>query len=297
MSQGVIQGSTHDVPLADVMQLLCQAGKSGCFQIRHVDREARVDLSEGRVWHAEVGLLEGFEALMDLARWPEATYAFEEGRPAGPLTMGRPTPAVLVAFARRQEEWKLLRELVPDLELYPRAREAGDAVTACLSPQEARLLDLSTGHYSLMELASLLDEPLESIAKGFYGLVLSGAVELGAQRSGITPVVAKEPPRPVDAPEGREAPLSLALDPTHERKLRAFAQRVAAVARETLPASQGPAVARREAEALGRLDAGEGGEALKALALDLSRDAVAAGCPAERIHSLNTRLKALFTPR
>jgi hypothetical protein len=144
---------------------------------------------------------------------------------------------------------------------------------------------------------------VEVVAKGFYGLVLAGYVTLGDQRSGIAPVAPKEPTPREDASLAQEEAMPLAptptlnLDPRHAPKLRAFAQRLAAVARDVLPEAQWEAVARREAEALQRLEDGAGSDALKALALDLSRGAVEAGCPAERVHLLNTRLKALFSPR
>ena len=48
-------------------------------------------------------------------------------------------------------------------------------------------------------------------------------------------------------------------------------------------------------EAIQRINSGEGPDAVKNLALCISRGAVEAGCDADTVKSLNAQLKALFS--
>ncbi|MBK8791138.1 MAG: DUF4388 domain-containing protein [Holophagaceae bacterium] len=78
MSQGVIQGSMREAPLPDIIQLVSQGGKSGCFHVQQEASKARIYLKDGRIIHAVTHAGEGFEALMEVALWIEGSYRFEE---------------------------------------------------------------------------------------------------------------------------------------------------------------------------------------------------------------------------
>jgi hypothetical protein len=103
----------------------------------------------------------------------------------------------------------------------------------------------------------------------------------GGITGGELPVVVMKPARPVD-------------DPQRMVKLMNFTQRIAQVAKLVLPEAQHEMVNRLQTRATQQIISGEGPEAVKGLALAISRNAVDAGCDADMVRSLNAQLKALF---
>jgi hypothetical protein len=96
-----------------------------------------------------------------------------------------------------------------------------------------------------------------------------------------------EPPKPAPIPD----------DPQRMVKLMNFTQRIAQAAKQVLPEGQHEMVNRLQAKATQQLISGDGPDAVKGLALAISRGAVDAGCDADMIRTLNTHLKALFSTR
>jgi hypothetical protein len=112
------------------------------------------------------------------------------------------------------------------------------------------------------------EEPIpETVGGGFTG--------------GELPVAVMKPPTPVD-------------DPQRMVKLMNFTQRIAQVAKLVLPEAQHEMVDRLQTRATQQIISGDGPEAVKGLALAISRNAVDAGCDADMVRSLNAQLKALF---
>jgi hypothetical protein len=83
-------------------------------------------------------------------------------------------------------------------------------------------------------------------------------------------------------------------DPIRLAKLNNFSQRIAQTAKSVLPVEHHDLVNRLLAKAGQQLLQGEGPEAVKNLALAVSRGAVDAGCDGDTVKSLNAHLKALF---
>lgn len=80
-------------------------------------------------------------------------------------------------------------------------------------------------------------------------------------------------------------------------KLMNFTQRIAQAAKMVLPEAQHEMVHRYQAKATQQIISGDGPEAVKNLALAISRGAVDAGCDADMVRTLNTHLKALFATK
>jgi hypothetical protein len=86
-------------------------------------------------------------------------------------------------------------------------------------------------------------------------------------------------------------------DPQRMVKLMNFTQRIAQAAKMVLPEAQHEMVNRLQARATQQIISGDGPEAVKGLALAISRGAVDAGCDADMVRTLNTHLKALFSTK
>lgn len=320
MSQGVIQGSMREAPLADIIQLVGRSGKSGCFHVQQEARRARIYLKEGRLVHAETPSGEGLEALLEVAMWLDGRYHFEASSADVPTTLNRPNGSLLMAFGERMDEWRILSQKIPSLDLYPVSSLLPGELPEGIGPREARLLAVATGYCSVSELAELAGRPALDLAKDLYGLVLAGLVAMKGIRSGrppltedfaaaaaappeeaLAPAEALPEPAPAVAPEAPAAPAPpfapASVDPQRMVKLMNYTQRIAQTAKAALPEAQHGMVNQLQAQATQAINNGEGPEAVKALALAVSRGAVEAGCDADTVRSLNAQLKALFATR
>jgi len=360
MSQGVIQGSMREAPLPDIIQLVSQGGKSGCFHVQQEASKARIYLKDGRIIHAVTHAGEGFEALMEVALWIEGTYRFEEVVPDVPNTITKPNASILMELGRRMDEWRVISQKVPSVDLYPASTLLPGETPHDVNPREARLLAMATGYYTVSELAEVTQKPVLTVAKDLYGLVMGGHVVMKGLRSGkppkadppasetmreLTPVstllgtapaagpvvpesredetaiVRLQAPPPVRQMQGfpeNDEPLPETVgggvagvappvaapkpapavdDPQRMVKLMNFTQRIAQAAKMVLPEGQHEMVNRLQAKATQQIISGDGPEAVKGLALAISRGAVDAGCDADMVRTLNTHLKALFSTK
>ena len=343
MSQGVIQGSMREAPLPDIIQLVSQGGKSGCFHVQQDPSRAKIYLKEGRIIHAVTHDGEGFEALMEVALWLDGSYRFEEMVPEMAPTITKPNASVLMELGRRMDEWRVISQKVPSVDLYPASTLLPGETPSGVNPREARMMAISTGYYTVSELAELLKKPVLTVAKDLYGLVMAGHVVMKGLRSGKPPKLeapAAEPVQPTAPASTMEettiVPLQLSApppmpqgfpahdeplpetvgggvptappvaakpapaqadDPQRMVKLMNFTQRIAQAAKTVLTGEHHEMVNRLQAKATQQIISGEGPEAVKGLALAISRGAVDAGCDAELVRTLNAQLKALFTSR
>ena len=106
------------------------------------------------------------------------------------------------------------------------------------------------------------------------------------------PEPALQPTVPMPMPEPA-APRP--ADPVRLAKLTHFAQRIVQTAEAILPPEHHEMLDQLLARVNHQLAQGEGPEAVKNLALAVSRGAVEAGCDGELVRLLNSNLKALFS--
>lgn len=348
MSQGGIQGNMRDTPIADIIQLVCGGNKSGVFQVEQDTHRARIHLKDGRIVHAvSSGGHEGMDALLEVAFWLDGTYRFEEGPQDTASTITKSTPAVLSELGMRMEEWRVISQKIPSVDLYPVSNLLPGEEPKGANPREVKLLAVLTGYYTLAELAEVMQRPLMKVAKDLYGLVMAGHVTMKGVRSGRPPKIEGAAPAPAPAPLPPPAPagppmeetaivkLALAppqpqvmpasapeplletvgggvagmapvaavqapasapvvVDPLRLAKLTAYTQRIAATAKGVLPAGNHHMVDQLQANATQLLLAGDGPDAVKNLALAISKGAVDAGVDADTVRNLNAQLKAIF---
>jgi hypothetical protein len=358
----------REAPLPDIIQLVSQGGKTGCFHVTDDHKRARIHLKAGRIVHAVTNEAEGLDAIYEVALWLDGNYHFEETDGDVPATITKPNGTIIMEMHRRMDEWRVISQKIGSLDLYPHSTLLPGETPSGVNPREAKLLAVITGYYSVEELAEVLQKPVLSVAKDLYGLVMSGHVGLKGVRSGkrpelprppsaqnepgpaaiapapvpvpqtfttvpealvaapepvapepepepeaelepeldvepeeAIPTVPELPPapeaaprleiRPVPAPKSQPAP---ALDPVKLAKLSHFSQRIAQTAKGVLPVEYHEMVNRLQTRANQQLQAGEGPEAVKNLALAVSRGAVEAGCDGDLVKNLNSHLKALF---
>jgi hypothetical protein len=350
---GVIQGSMREAPLPDIIQLVSQGSKSGVFHVQQDDYRAKIHLKDGRIVHAVTHKGQGYDALLDVALWIDGSYRFEEGPQEVPTTITKSLPAILMEMGQRMNEWRVISQKIPSLDLYPTSSLFPGETPQGVNPRQARLFSLITGWYSVAELAEVSQKPVLQVAKDLYDLVMGGHISMKGVRSGRPPKteapaaaaapvppppppapihaepvramdpleetaivkLAPPPPRPVSGfPVADEpmpetvgggfagsaptvppiAPTTQTMDPVRMAKLTAFTQRIATAAKGVLPEPQHEMVNRLQARATQAIIAGEGPDAVKNLALGISKAAVDAGLDAELVRTLNAQLKAIF---
>ena len=341
MSQGGIQGNMRDTPIADIIQLVCGGGKSGVFIVEQDTHRARIHLKDGRIVHAvSSGGYEGMEALLEVAFWLDGSYRFEEGGQDTPTTITKSTPGVLSELGMRMDEWRVIAQKIPSVDLYPVSTLLPGDEAKGANPREVKMLEALTGYYTVAELAEVMQRPLMKVAKDLYGLIMAGHASMKGIRSGRPPKIegaaapapapapaapslppmdetaivklAPPPPAPMamssDAPDPTlqtvgggvagappvAAAASVVADPLRLAKLTAYTQRIAQTAKGVLPAAHHNMVDQLQAAATQQLLGGEGTDAVKNLALAISKSAVDAGVDADTVRNLNAQLKAIF---
>lgn len=358
MSQGLIQGSMREAPLPDIIQLVSQGSKTGCFNVVDDSRRAKIYLKDGRIVHAVSSTTEGLDAFYEVALWLDGSYTFEEGDQNIVPTITKPNASILMEMGRRMDEWRVISQKITSLDLYPISTLLPGETATGVNPREAKLLGILTGWYSVAELAEVTQKPVLTVAKDLYGLAMAGHIALKGVRSGRRPAidipgvpdvpavpavpppvtsVTQSVPAPVEpakheaprgfplaedsstfpstiasgpvpalpAPTAPSAPLHatvpapavLMMDPVKVAKYTAFTQRIAVTAKQVLPVEYHEMVNRLQAKATQSLLSGGGPDAVKEMALGVSRSAVDAGADAELVKSLNAQLKALFSSK
>lgn len=330
MSQGLIQGSMREAPLPDIIQLVSQGAKSGCFHVADDPKRCKIYLKDGRIIHAVSHDHEGLEAFYEVALWLDGNYRFEEGPVEITPTITKPNASVLMEMGRRMEEWRVISQRITSIDLYPASTLLPGEEPQGVNPRQAKLMTALTGWYTVQELAEVFQKPVLNVAKDLYDLVMGGQAVMKAVRSGKPPKIdaPPAPAAPAPAPQGfpvmDEAPAPAAAqaapvapaaspepatpaplpaanpasqvhDPVKMARLTAFTQRISQTSKQILPAQFHEMVDRLQAKATQQIFSGDGPEAVKNLALAVSRGAVDQGCDAEVIKTLNTQLKALFS--
>ncbi len=310
MSQGLIQGSMREAPLPDIIQLVSQGGKSGCFNVVEDNKRTKIYLKDGRIIHAVSSMAEGLEAFYEVALWLDGTYSFEEGEVSVSPSIQKPNASILMEMGRRMDEWRVISQKISSVDLYPVSNLLPGETPAGVNPREAKLLELTTGYYTVLELSEVMQKPVLNVAKDLYGLAMAGHIALKGVRSGRKPAVelpaAPLPPPPpppaaaggfpvADEPAAAPAPAPKAVvDPLMLAKLTAFTQRISQTSKTVLPFEHHEMINRLQARSTQGIISGEGAEAVKQLALSISKGAVDAGVDAELVKTLNAQLKALF---
>jgi hypothetical protein len=262
---------------------------------------------------------EGLDAFYEVALWLDGTYRFEEGPVEIAPTITKPNASVLMEMGRRMEEWRVISQRITSVDLYPASTLLPGEEPQGVNPRQAKLITALTGWYTVQELAEVFQKPVLNVAKDLYDLVMGGQAVMKGVRSGKPPKIETPPaaPAPAPVPQGfpvvEEAPVAAAPvaetpaaptanpavgqvhDPVKMARLTAFTQRISQTSKQVLPAQFHEMVDRLQAKATQQIFSGDGPEAVKNLALAVSRGAVDQGCDAEVIKTLNTQLKALFS--
>jgi hypothetical protein len=178
------QGSLKELPLPDIIQLVSVSGKTGVFSLhRNGDNTGEIYLRGGQIVHAQVGDLQGEEAMYELAIWPEGEFVFTPGKETDVTTIQKSNTNLLMEAARRIDEWQILSKRIPSTRLVPVFTQQATTTSVSLTPQEWALICKIDERRTIEEIAIGLDMSPFEACKLLYGLLTSGLVGLNEDLS------------------------------------------------------------------------------------------------------------------
>lgn len=172
------QGSLKELPLPDIIQLVSVSGKTGAFTLQSGRETGKIFLQEGQIVHAEVGDLNGEEAVYELAIWPQGDFVFNPGAPSPTRSIQKSNTNLLMEAARRIDEWQVLSKRIPSTRLVPVFTQKSSNTSVSFTPQEWALICKVDERRSIEEIAVGLGQSPFETCKILYGLITSGLIEL-----------------------------------------------------------------------------------------------------------------------
>jgi hypothetical protein len=120
------------------------------------------------------------DAMFEVLRWRFGSFSFEAGTAAAvpEVPVAMTVDQALVEVARRQQQWRELSQVIPDLEAVPTFSSNPASAVASLEPDEFAVLASVDGDRSIRTLAADLGYGEFELARIVYGLVLLGVVEI-----------------------------------------------------------------------------------------------------------------------
>jgi hypothetical protein len=268
------QGSIQELPVPDIIQLVSVSGKTGMFMLVRGAERGFIYLKNGRIAHAELGGLDGEEAVYALAIWSTGDFQFTPGKETERVTIDKTNTSLLMEAARRLDEWKVLARKIPGVDYVPvlKTRDFGEPVT--LSPPEWNLIIRVDGRKTVEELARATNSNSFDTAKVLYGLVTADVVEMRSREAAAARPQAPAPAHAPAPPPG--APAATAPGPTapppastmlgDEKKiLMILCTRVKQEAEAAIGEANLPGIDRPYKQALAEIDRGRGVEAVRDL--------------------------------
>jgi hypothetical protein len=195
------QGSLAELHLPDIIQLVSVSGKTGVFRLTGGQYGGEIYLKKGKIVHAELGELEGEEAVYSLAIWREGEFRFDAAVSAPRQTIQKSNTSLLMEAARRLDEWRVLSRKIPSVDLVPEFvilenREG----QINLNTMEWLLLSKIDGERSLRAIAGAAGLSVFDAAKLLYGLVATGLIRLKDPAGAGSLATPTPPPSPRTSP-------------------------------------------------------------------------------------------------
>lgn len=99
-----LQGNLSDIHASDLIQLNCQSGARARLDARRGDEHIALYFDKGEIVHAQMGDVQGDEAVYELLTWESGTFAVEQGVDPPTQSITLPWSALIMEGMRRLDE-------------------------------------------------------------------------------------------------------------------------------------------------------------------------------------------------
>jgi hypothetical protein len=108
-----LKGNLTDISIADLIQLNCQSGARARLTAKHGNQTLVLYFDSGEIAHAQVGDVQGEEAVYELLLWQDGTFEVEQGMETPTRTINIPWSALIMEGMRRLDERGQLPQAPP----------------------------------------------------------------------------------------------------------------------------------------------------------------------------------------
>mgnify|MGYP000176875863 CR=1 FL=1 len=146
----MISGSLSEVPLMDLLQLLCNSMKTGCVTLRQNASRADIWMRQGQIYYASINQQPAprpDKTMMRILRWTTGAFTFTPGQEKTfPVEITESTASLLLEGARQGDELSAFDAILPPLHAslqlsFPLPHPLRDC-----SPEELDLVQLILEH-------------------------------------------------------------------------------------------------------------------------------------------------------
>ena len=170
-----MQGDLREFSLADLLRILDDGQRTGRLTIETPVLHGELVWQSGTLVHAQLGDLQGDEAIYPWLIWPEGRFTFSEGEPVGSTTVRASVIELLGEGLLRQEAWSKVSDLAPGW--------GPDSRAAWLGAPDGEL-PLAANGASASELVMAGGGTTVSLARALAERLASGRVQLEPTEAG-----------------------------------------------------------------------------------------------------------------
>ncbi len=177
-----LEGQIREFSLLEIVQFLSGSRKTGILHMRASEGDpGAIFFAEGTIVHATVGPISGEEAFYALMQWREGHFSFEPDQLTDERTVRQGSTNLLLEGARREDEWAVLSEHIPSVDLIPEFLlptdgETGKQIT--LNTSEWVVLSKIDGERSVKEVAAAASLSEFHTCRLIYPLIVNNLIRL-----------------------------------------------------------------------------------------------------------------------
>ena len=173
-----LTGSLTQLPLADILTMLCAGGQSGRLELAEGSEHGEVFLRGGMVVHAITGVRSGEAAISEILRWKSGAFRFQPQVMTGSITIDKPVERLLAEGLRQASARDAVLRVIPSGQAVPRLSVEAPDGPVTLHPHEWQILARIDGRASIAELAAAMRCDEFALMEMLVPLTTSGLIRL-----------------------------------------------------------------------------------------------------------------------
>lgn len=170
----VLRGNLSQLPLSDILKMLCGGHRTGRLDIRQGAKSGQIYLQRGMLVHAVTGVQIGEKGLYTLMGWLVGDFSFTPDIEAPERSIETTSEQILLEAARQAEQWEDIKEVLSSTDAVFNISPSGSTNTVSLKPIEWQVLAQVNGERSVIQIADILNLHEFEVAKIIYSLTTAG---------------------------------------------------------------------------------------------------------------------------